>query len=1208
MSEQTARLVSRLRTRLNHAAHRMTRAEVAFGAAVAVGAVAALWLMATLLEANLWLGTTARTALAGAVGVVVVGVSAAVLARPLGRWIGILSGPSEEDVARAVGSHHPVVADRLVNLLQLAEGKRSHAPAPMVDQAVQHLAKDLDQVSFDDVEDFGRARKALRLASLPLVGVIAFLLIAPSTFLNASERLLAPGTEFDRPAPFELSIAPGDAQLVKGDTLQVTAQATGTVPPSATLLLRDTTGTTERLTLQADSMGRFRHTVPNVRRPLRYRVVAAPVRTPWHTVEVQARPLVQRLQLTVTPPAYTGTPPRTLDPNVGDVTALPGAEVEVKATLGGPVVASAVLAFESGRTDTLSVQEGTATGAFRVRGEDRYRLRLESPEGIPNRNPIRYRTTLRTDAAPSVSFLSPDSPASLEPDLAQSLRLQLSDDFGFRRAALFYRVAKERFGEGQTEFSSIELPLSSPSSTRQTLTHEWLLAQDSGLDPQPGDEIEYYVQVWDNDTVNGPKSGRTRTQRLQMPSLSEQYDQLNETEEAAGDQLDRLQQRADSVQQQFSQLRRELRRTREADWQDRRQLQQIQKKQQATQEGAQKLSQSLEKMTQQMQRNGLSSQETTQQFQELKRIAEELSSPELQKALEELKQALSQNSPRQRQQALENARQRQQQYQKQLERTKELFKQLKAQQQLEEMARRTQELSELQKSLEEKTSERMADSTAAAPDSARTSLSDPSQTTPRSDSTGRTPNQQSSAAQDSSAQQRPSPDSSRQSRRAPRDSSSTSERARPNSSEPSNEDLAREQDRSAEKMKELMEAMEKAQNDMQDVQSAPKRQMQEMNQQLQRQNMPQQMQKNSRQLRQNQLQKARQGQRRMQKQLQNMQSQLNQMQKGMKGKKRSMNVAGLRTALQNTLRLSQRQEALRGTVEGLSGEGPVLRRYARNQKGLADGLRTVTDSLESIARRSPRMTQAIQSETGQALQAMESAVTALDERQSAAATSQQKTSMMHLNELALMLSNLLSQMQQQSMGQGMSAQQMMQQLQQMSGQQQQLNQQIQQQLNQAQGERLSRSQSERRSKLARQQRKLKQQLQNMDAGSDAQQQLMGDLQKIAKQMEASAQALERGRQREEIRQRQQQILTRLLNAQKSLRTQGKQQQRRGQEADGNAPARSPSQLPEADTPDALRRDLIRALEMDYSSSYEELIRRYFELLQEQTSEPPAPTE
>jgi DNA repair ATPase RecN len=216
--------------------------------------------------------------------------------------------------------------------------------------------------------------------------------------------------------------------------------------------------------------------------------------------------------------------------------------------------------------------------------------------------------------------------------------------------------------------------------------------------------------------------------------------------------------------------------------------------------------------------------------------------------------------------------------------------------------------------------------------------------------------------------------------------------------------------------------------------------------------------------------------------------------------------------------------------------------------------------------------------------------------------------MMHLNELALLLSDLLEKMQknQQGSGSGMSMQQMMQKLQQTSGQQQKLNKQIQQHLNQTQGQRLSKDQAQRRKELAEKQRRLKRQLQNMDVGSEAQNQIMGDLQKIAEQMEQTAQELEKRRPSRDLLDRQQQILTRLLNAQKSLRTQGKQEKRQGQEASDDYDQKRPGELPSAEDPDKLRRDLIRALEMGYSPDYEELIKRYFELLQKRESETGTP--
>ncbi|PSQ55270.1 MAG: hypothetical protein BRD28_00850 [Bacteroidetes bacterium QH_10_64_37] len=1198
MSNQTARLVQRLRTRLRRAMRRMSWAELAFGGAVALGSVAALWLVAAALEATLWLEPTFRTGLLVVVGASLLGIGAAFIARPLGRLLGLLSGPTDQEVARTVGAHHPVVADRLVNLLQLAEGQGSHAPTPYVDRAVQHLAEQIDEVEFDDVADFEPARSAARWAALPLLAVLAFLLAAPSTFLGASGRLLAPQTDFDRPAPFEFAVTPGHARLVKGDSLRISVRTTGTVPETATLLLRNPDDESpQRIALQADTTGTFRHTVPNLRRPLRYRVVASPVRTQWFAVEVAQRPFLRQLQLQVIPPAYTDRPARKLAPNVGDVTALPGAQVRVSATLGGAPVADASLDFENGPTQSLTVTDDSATGRFPIQREDTYVLRLQSDGGIPNRDPIRYDVSLQADARPSVTFLQPDGTAELTPSLTQQLRLQLSDDYGFQRVELFYRRVS-----GDSSFASIELPLSSlPSEqTDQVLRHEWLLVQESGLDLERGDAVAYYVKAWDNDTVNGPKSGRTATQRLRFPSLSEQYEELDTLQQETGEQMQQLDRQSENVQQQFRKLRDELRRTRETNWENRRQLERMQQQQKSLSEGKEELARQVDSLNREMQRNDLSSPKTSEKFQELKRTIEGMQSKDLQKALQKLRQSMQKQSFPQMQSTMQNTKSRLEQQQQQLERTLNLFKQLKARLKMEELTRRAEDLKKREDQVAKKTAERMDSS--AVSDSTRWS----DESRPSSDS----------LSSDSSATLQPSPADSAAAPRsdstaAGRDSSSTApsdSRSAQQSSSPdssANEDLAREQKKLSKEMKKLMESMKKAKQEMKDVPSTPKKKLQKLRKKMQRQNLPKKMRQNSRKLRKNQTQQARRQQRQLQKRLQNMQSRLSQMKQQMESQQRQMNISGLRSALENTLRLSKDQETLRTTVEKLEGDGPTVRRYAVKQKNLSGGLQTLADSLQSIAGKLPKMSQAVQKKTGDALRAMEKSTTALDEREANEATGYQKTSMMHLNELALMLSRLLDQMQkqQQSGGSGkMSMQQAMQQLQKASGQQQKLNQKIQEFLNKAQGKRLSPNMKARRKQLAKQQRQIKQQLEEMDIGEETKQKLLGDLQKIAKEMEKSAEEMESSRHSRDLIDRQQQILTRLLNAQQSLRTQGKQQKRRGRRADENVDRQRPGERPDPDEADALRRDLIRALEMGYNSDYEELIKRYFELL-EQNEEP-----
>ena len=392
---------------------------------------------------------------------------------------------------------------------------------------------------------------------------------------------------------------------------------------------------------------------------------------------------------------------------------------------------------------------------------------------------------------------------------------------------------------------------------------------------------------------------------------------------------------------------------------------------------------------------------------------------------------------------------------------------------------------------------------------------------------------------------------------------------------------------------------------MQDTPSAPQQEMQQMQQQMEQQDLPQQMRENSEQLRQNQLNDAQQGQQQMSQQLQQMQQRLQQMQQGMQGQQQQMNMAGLRTALENILRLSRSQEDLRHAVQRLNSEAPVLRDYAQDQEELSTGVQTVSDSLRKIARQVPQMSRTVQTQTGDALRAMDSATESLSERNAGRAAGHQKGAMMHLNELALLLSDLLDQMQNQQGGGGggMSMQQMMQQLQQMSGEQQRINQQMQQMLNDMQGNRLSVDQQQRLQQMAEQQRRLQQQLQQLsDEGQEAGNDVLGDLDRIAEQMEETIRELQQGQQNDRTIERQRQILTRMLQAQQSLRTQGREQKRRGQSADDPGARDAPDDLTPREEAETLRRDLIRALESGYSPDYEDLIRRYFELLQESESQ------
>lgn len=390
MSDETLHLVERLRRRLHATIRRITLAQVLAGLVLSLGVVATIWLVAAAVEARLWMGTTPRTIIFWSALALALGLLGYFFFAPLLRLVGLLPRPADEDVAKQIGTHYPEVSDRLVNILDLTSGRASGATSPLVDRAVSRLSHEVAPVPFEEIEQFDDAKRAGRLAIMPMLGLAVFWMATPVTFLDASKRLLSPSSTFLPPAPFALNVSPGDVELVRGESLTITVEPRGaTLPAELTLRLNQAgEALVEEVRLTADSLGVFQHTLVNVRSDLRYAATADPVETGWYDVEVTERPIVRGVQVSLTFPSYTGIPPQRLDPNVGDVTALRGTRVDIEVGVGGEAVEAAMLVFDGDREESLDLEGMTAAGTFRVLRPGRYQIALENARAPDN--PLLY--------------------------------------------------------------------------------------------------------------------------------------------------------------------------------------------------------------------------------------------------------------------------------------------------------------------------------------------------------------------------------------------------------------------------------------------------------------------------------------------------------------------------------------------------------------------------------------------------------------------------------------------------------------------------------------------------------------------------------------------------------------------------------------------------------------------------------------------------
>ena len=1142
-------LAATLRRRIRQARRRLTAAAVAQGVLLTAGVVGAVVLVAVAAEAGFWLGVELRTAVFWLLAALLAGMTAVLVVVPLLRGAGVLPGLDERAVVRRAGRDYAGVDDRLSTFLDLADGRDSGGAGRLHEAALDALGREVQDVPFERVHAFGPAWRTARWAAVPALLLAALFLGAPSTVGGAAARLMAPGVYFAPPAPFRLDVAPGDAAVARGASLPVTVAAVGReLPLTAEIEVgRADERATETVRLTADDGGAFAYTVEDVRADLRYRVLADGVRTEWFEVTVENRPLVRGVQVTVAPPGYSGRRARRLPEGVGDVTGLVGSGVRVRVALGGtrPAQAWLQVRWEDGRGQRvpLKISGDEANGGFRLRGGGTYSVRLKAKNGLENTDPATYSLGTLSDGPPQIALVEgAEDPLS---GATRRLAFRVTDDFGFSGGAVVYRVAASEGGVAGP-LRRLRLPV----RTRP-------LDQEVALDlrlpgVRPGAVVEFYGLVRDNDGRGG-KTARTPSFTLRYPTLSDRLDAFDADRDSTTEALEDLRENAEESGERFRRLRDDLRQSLDPDWEDRRQVEELLREQSDMQQQAQSLQEQMRRLSEQLQRQDLTDEATQRQFEMMQRVMDELDSPELRDALERLQEAMEKLDLQDMLQESEEAAQSEEEFRRRLERAMELMKRLEAAVEMEEAARRAEDLAE--------TEERLARETEAM----------------REDRPAPSEDEQGRGGEDATP---PKPNT-------------PAERQK----------LAEEQRQAAEDAEALEQQMDDVREALEDVERAPTDAVEQMMEQMQEDGgLPQQMEQNAQELQQNQLQKAQEGQQDLAKKLRQLAQKMRQQSGQMQGQQAQVDQAAVRRALEDVLTLSREQERLANETDRIPARNPALVPVARRQGELRDGLAAVTDTLRRVAKTVPQLGPEIDERAGNARREMAGALEQLAERQSRPGAARQRAAMSHLNELALLLSDLLDQLQNQSQQQGGQGGGMPQKMQQIGQQQQRLNQRIQQMLNESAGERLSPEEGRRMRQMGEQQEALRRQLQRaIEGGGEG----LGPgdrsaLQRVEDQMREAAQDLRRGRPDRRIAPRQQQILEKLLEAEESVNQRGREEKREAQTGrDRPDPERAAP--PQTERPaERVRRDLIRALESGYSSDYQDLIKRYFERLQQRT--------
>ncbi len=350
--------------------------------------------------------------------------------------------------------------------------------------------------------------------------------------------------------------------------------------------------------------------------------------------------------------------------------------------------------------------------------------------------------------------------------------------------------------------------------------------------------------------------------------------------------------------------------------------------------------------------------------------------------------------------------------------------------------------------------------------------------------------------------------------------------------------------------------------------------------------------------------KANQSQEKSSQQMQKMKQKLQNMQMNMEMATLSENLNNLRDIEDNLLKLSFHQEEVLGKFRNLNVSDPQFVNVSQEQIKLMDDAKIIEDSLFALAERVFQLKSFVTREVNKMNKYMDEASDAIKERRRGMALSKQQFAMTSMNNLALMLNDVLQNMQMQmsdAMGKPQDGQQKKgMKMPSLSNLQQQLNKKIEELKRSGKN---GRSLSEELAKLAAEQEKIRRRLskekgklEQINEGKAG-----NKLGEIIEKMEETELDLVNKQITKETIERQKEILTRLLKSEDALREQEMDKKRKGE----TAKEKRRDIPPEFEEYIKLKKqeiELLKTVPIKLNQFYKQEVNKYFLRLSDQTDE------
>lgn len=587
--------------------------------------------------------------------------------------------------AELMGNDFPSVKDKLVNYLQL---KTQSDESLLAAEALKQKKSELIKIPFIASIKFDIVKKYSKYSLIPLILLLGIFLVSPAIFSEGSNRIINFQKTFVANAPFKFNIVNTSLKAFQNEDFKIEINLTGSAFPEQVYI--EYHG--RKLKMEQVSESNFVFVFKNLQSTLSFNFEASGYSSPNYNLEVIQKPQLNGFKINVDYPKYTDKKSENFE-NIGSLNVPEGSVLHWEFTT--KQTDSILLRFNNYEIIKLTKKVLGADFEFSksIKNSTPYTINLLNAD-VNKPTELSFNIDVTKDQVPYIQaeFVQ-DTTLYRDITIGGSIK----DDYGFTKLNLIYQIFDENKKVKSQKAIAVPIDLKNNS---QNFYYSWNI---DTLHLQPGEYINYYMQIWDNDGVNGSKSAKSIVQELKMPNQQEIEKQLNLSSEQTENQLQNSMSKAMELQKEFDKLQNKIKGKKNLDWQDKKSIEDYLKKHDQLKQEIDKLSELNQKLNEKNEKFSEEDLRLAEKAQQLQNLIENIMDEDTKKMWEELQKMINEkNKDADIQDMLNKMDQKDESLEKELDRAMEFYKQLQFDRKLEENISKLEELSQKQQELSEK--------------------------------------------------------------------------------------------------------------------------------------------------------------------------------------------------------------------------------------------------------------------------------------------------------------------------------------------------------------------------------------------------------------------------------------------------------------------------------------------------------------------------